>query len=259
MADRAVADLAALEKLPVVYVASVLLSDVERRGCMNKVVPLDAIQAESRAGVIDKGKCDSGAYSEKTNRAKKRPALPNVQGAISLEDIYAYMPTHSFIYVPSREMWSASSIDARILPIPAPDRVDAGGKPIKGESLKASKWLASNRPVEQMTWAPGEPLLIENRLISDGGWIVHRGVRCFNLYRPPNLKPGDASKAKPWTDHVRRVYLTDAEHIFNWLAQRLQHPDQKINHALVLGGSQGIGKDTLLARPIRESGVLWPD
>jgi hypothetical protein len=31
-------------------------------------------------------------------------ALPNVDGAISLGDIYAYMPTHSFIYVPSREM-----------------------------------------------------------------------------------------------------------------------------------------------------------
>jgi hypothetical protein len=192
---------------------------------------------------------------EKKSR-KKRPALPNVEGAISLEDIYAYMPTHSFIYVPSREMWSASSINARIPPIPAPDRVDANGKPIKGESIKASQWLASNRPVEQMTWAPGEPLLIENRLISDGGWIEHRGVRCFNLYRPPTLKHGDASKAGPWIDHVRRVYPTDAEHIFNWLAQRLQRPHEKINHALVLGGSQGIGKDTLL-EPVKRAIGPW--
>src|SRR5262249_37117088 len=92
-------------------------------------------------------------------RAKKRradqPALPNVGGGFSLEDIFAYRPTHSFIYVPSREMWSAASIDARIPPIS-----NAAGK--AGESLKASKWLASNRPIEQMTWAPGEPMLIEN-------------------------------------------------------------------------------------------------
>jgi hypothetical protein len=38
----------------------------------------------------------------------------------------------------------------------------------------------------------------------------------------------------------------DAEHIVKWLAHRRQHPRAKINHALVLGGSQGIGKDTLL-------------
>jgi hypothetical protein len=179
----------------------------------------------------------------------KRPALPNVVGAISLRDIYAYMPTHSFIYVPSREMWSAASIDARIPPI----AIDVAKS---GESLKASKWLASNRPVEQMTWAPGEPMLIENRLISDGGWIEHRGVRCFNLYRPPNLKPGDPREATPWINHIRHIYPRESEHIIDWLAQRLQHPDQKINHALVLGGPQGIGKDTLL-EPVKRAIGPW--
>jgi hypothetical protein len=188
---------------------------------------------------------------EELTESTKIGALPNVDGAISLEDIYAYMPTHSFIYVPSREMWSAASIDARIPPIAT---VDAAGKSV--ESVKASKWLASNRPVEQMTWAPGEPMLIENRLISEGGWIEHHGVRCFNLYRPPNLKPGDAGKATPWADHVRRVYPENAEHIFNWLAQRLQSPDVKINHAIVLGGAQGIGKDTLL-EPVKRAIGPW--
>jgi hypothetical protein len=172
-------------------------------------------------------------------------ALPNVDGAISLQDIFAYMPTHSFLYVPSREMWSASSVDARIEPIA-----------VGGEYVKASKWLASNRPVEQMTWCPGLPMLIENRLISEGGWIEHQGVRCFNQYRPPMLKHGDAGKATPWVDHVRRVYPDDAEHIFNWLAQRLQSPDVKINHALVLGGAQGIGKDTLL-EPVKRAIGPW--
>ena len=31
-----------------------------------------------------------------------------------------------------------------------------------------------------------------------------------------------------------------------WMAHRVQRPHEKINHALVLGGDQGIGKDTLL-------------
>ena len=37
--------------------------------------------------------------------------------------------------------------------------------------MAASAWLDRNQPVEQMTWAPGEPMLIRDRLISEGGWI----------------------------------------------------------------------------------------
>ena len=71
---------------------------------------------------------------------------------------------------------------------------------------------------------------------------------CFNLYRPPAVKLGDATKAAPWIDHVSKVFGPDADHIISWLAHRVQRPQEKINHALVLGGCQGIGKDTLLER-----------
>jgi hypothetical protein len=37
--------------------------------------------------------------------------------------------------------------------------------------IAASRWLDENKPVEQMTWAPGEPQLIRDRLITGGGWI----------------------------------------------------------------------------------------
>jgi hypothetical protein len=40
------------------------------------------------------------------------------------------------------------------------------------------------------------------------------------------------------------------------LAQRVQHPEDKINHALVLGGAQGIGKDTLL-EPVKHAVGRW--
>jgi hypothetical protein len=73
-------------------------------------------------------------------------------------------------------------------------------------------------------------------------------VSCFNLYRPPVIEMGDAAKAGRWTEHVKRVYPEDAEHIIKWLAHRVQRPHEKINHALVLGGNQGVGKDTLLER-----------
>ncbi len=173
---------------------------------------------------------------------------------VSLDDFRAFMPTHSYCFLPAREMWPAASVNARCPPVPLRDKAGAPVLNDKGEEvrLSASAWLDRNRPVEQMTWAPGLPTLIADRLISDGGWIERRKVTCLNLYRPPTLTHGDASKADPWLDHVREVYASETEHIVRWLAHRVQKPGEKINHALVLGGSQGIGKDTLL-EPVKQA------
>jgi Family of unknown function (DUF5906) len=46
--------------------------------------------------------------------------------------------------------------------------------------------------------------------------------------------------------HVNAVYPDESGHIINYLAHRRQKPGEKINHALVLGGAPGIGKDSLL-------------
>ena len=107
-----------------------------------------------------------------------------------------------------------------------------------------------------MTWAPGLPITIRDKLVLEGGWIERRGVTCFNLYRAPTIEPGDPAKAGPWIDHVRLIYPDEAEHIIDWLAHRVQRPQEKINHALVLGGQQGIGKDTLL-EPVKYAIGPW--
>ncbi len=162
---------------------------------------------------------------------------------VMVDDFYAYMPMHSYLFVPSREMWPASSVNARLQ---SPD----------GEG-KASAWLDRHRAVEQMTWAPGEPMLIADRLIMlEGGWIHRPGMRCLNLYKPPIIASGDPDKATPWLDHASKVFGDDAEHIIRWLAQRVQNPAEKINHALVMGGAQGIGKDTLL-EPVKHAVGPW--
>src|ERR1700730_7759681 len=168
---------------------------------------------------------------------------------VSLDDFSAYMPSHSYIFTPSREMWPAASVNARIFPVPL---FDKDGKDGTQKTIPASAWLDKNKSVEQMTWAPGWPMLIRNRLISDGGWIERMGVTCFNLYRPPTIELGTEAEAGPWLAHVSNVFPDDAEHIIKWLAQRVQRPQEKINHALVLGGNQGIGKDTLL-EPVKRA------
>jgi hypothetical protein len=189
----------------------------------------------------------------------RRESAEGGQEGVSIDDFHAYMPTHSYIFAPSREMWPAASVNARVPPVAL---VGADGNPVlddKGEqeTISATAWLDKNKPVEQMTWAPGEPMLIRDRLISEGGWIMRRRVSCFNLYRPPSpIEEGYADKAGPWLDHVRRVFPGDSEHIVSWLAHRAQRPDEKINHALVLGGGQGIGKDTLL-EPVKRAVGPW--
>jgi Family of unknown function (DUF5906) len=178
---------------------------------------------------------------------------------VTIEDFRAYMPGHTYLFLPCNEMWPGSSINARLPRMPV---LTKSGQPKKANgkivTMSASLWLDQNRPVEQMTWAPGLPKIIPNRLVVDGGWIERDGVTCFNLYRPPRIKLGDAAKAGPWIEHVRKVFDApgDAEHIIHYLAHRVQRPAEKINHALVLGGPQGIGKDTIL-EPVKHAVGPW--
>jgi hypothetical protein len=179
------------------------------------------------------------------------------QEGVQLEDFHAYMPQHQYICAPSRELWPAASVNARVPPLPLFQR---DGKPKldkHGEQMfqAASAWLDANAAVEQMTWAPGEPMLVRDRLVSDGGWIKKQGWTTFNSYRPPTLVPR-AGDVTPWLDLVRKVFPGEAEHIVRWLAQRVQHPEVKINHALVLGGKPGIGKDTIL-EPVKQAIGPW--
>jgi hypothetical protein len=181
-----------------------------------------------------------------------------VDAPVRLDDFYAYMPSHQYLFVPSRELWPAASVNARVAPV---EIVDCDGSPVLNDDgrpkrVKASAWLDHHRTVEQMIWAPGLPMVIPDRLISDGGWIEHLGCTTFNLYRPPRLTLGDARQAGRWLEHVACLYPCDMDQIVAWLAHRVQRPGEKINHALVLGGLQGIGKDTLL-EPVKPAIGPW--
>src|SRR6516165_3320670 len=165
------------------------------------------------------------------------------------------MPLHSYMFAPSRELWPAESVNARIPPVVIGKKRGKGGEE-KLIMFSASAWIDRNQPVEMMTWAPGLPMIIADRLIAEGGWLERKGVSCFNVYRPPTIKPGDAGKAGPWIRLVFKVYPNDAEHIIKWFAQRYQQPHIKINHSLFMGGAPGIGKDTIL-EPVKRAIGAW--
>jgi hypothetical protein len=155
------------------------------------------------------------------------------------------MPDHKYIYVPTRDLWPAASVNSRLPPIAN------GEKPIR-----PTDWLDEHRHVEQMTWAPGEPLTIEGRLVDQGGWIEQPGASAFNLYRPPNHSDGKPNDIGLWKFHMEHIYPNEADHLIKWFAHRVQRPGDKVNHAIVLGGGQGIGKDTLL-EPLKAAVGPW--
>ena len=142
-------------------------------------------------------------------RARHRAANSN---GVSLDDFYAYMPMHVYIFIPTRALWPASSVNARIPPI----KVGAD------REIKASTWIDQNRPVEQMTWAPGLPEIIEDRLLYEGGWLDQPGLRCFNQYLAPAILPINTRRDDHSLDHVRLVFSQEVENLVSSCSTRVQ-------------------------------------
>ena len=173
----------------------------------------------------------------------KRPVGP---GDLRLEDFHAFMPTGAYLFAPAAALWPAASVDTRVQPWPIVD----------GEAAKPSRWLDQHRPIEQMTWAPGLPMLIEI------GWFPRAAGSSA-----PGCQLSSTSIARQCAFRARRrsrplgrpcrVALPRRRRAHRSLARPPgAAPRQKINHALVLGGRQGIGKDTLF-EPVKRAVGAW--
>lgn len=68
---------------------------------------------------------------------------------------------------------------------------------------------------------------------------------------------GELGDITPWWQHLFLLVPDETErgHLLDWLAFTLQYPGRKINHCVLMGGSQGIGKDTLFWPLARALGV----
>jgi hypothetical protein len=112
-----------------------------------------------------------------------------------------------------------------------------------GRKIEASICFDENRQangahsLSGVTYAAGGSTLVNREGLTYGNrWRDHR----------PEPIPGDPG---PWLRHVHRM-IPDAmerEHFIAALAHKVQYPSIKINHAILLGGNHGSGKDTLMA------------
>jgi hypothetical protein len=169
------------------------------------------------------------------------------RNTLPVSDFIAFSPDHTYVHRATGETWTSTAVNARVMP------VKIGGDK---EDLAANVWLDRNDAVEQRTWAPGEPQVIENNLVAEGGFFAKQGARVFNVYKPPYVIGATSRQIGFWRDRLYALWPDEADHVERWLAHRARRPGEKINHALVLGGKQGIGKDALLA-PLKIAVGPW--
>lgn len=157
-------------------------------------------------------------------------------GDVSVDRFVYDHASNQFLYRPSGALWLAASVDAGCSPV----NVD-------GKLVKASVWIQRNARITTTTCTPA----IHGDILKDfdcreGALIESHGGAVFNRYRPPTIDLGDASLAGPFVEHCRTLFHRegDADQFFDYMAHRVQRPEEKPRFALLLVGDQGVGKDS---------------
>ena len=94
-----------------------------------------------------------------------------------------------------------------------------------------------------VTYAAGEDVMVaRDGLVYGNRWVNAR----------PDMSGSDAMRdddVQVWLDHCRTLVPEESEleHVLNVMAFKVQHANVKINHAVLHGGDEGSGKDTMWA------------
>lgn len=112
-----------------------------------------------------------------------------------------------------------------------------------GRRIEASVCFDENRQsmgapaLVGVTYAAGEDV-----------FVARDGLVYANRWRDarPHYAAGDIT---PWIEHCKRLVPEQSEldHLWDMMAFKVQNPRVKINHAVLHGGDEGSGKDTLWA------------
>jgi hypothetical protein len=160
---------------------------------------------------------------------------------IGFDDFIADCRSPRFFFLPTMELWVAEAVDGAL------------GKVGK---KKASTVLRETRLATQVTWYPGEPVVITDRVLTKmGQWKQVPGALVLNLYETPAPIHGDLAQAEPWLTLAHKLFPHENEinAALDWMAHRVQFPGVKCNHAVILIGEPGIGKDVVLLEPLRRA------
>lgn len=157
-------------------------------------------------------------------------------GEVPIGNFVFFGPGNNYIYRPTISYWIASAVDSAVSPMNE-----------NGKLVKASDWLRKNQLVTSIT---NDPAVEENYVKGydsrDGEIVSIEGAALFNTYRKPTIEMGDAKLAKPFVNHCRILFNKqgDCDQFLDYMAHRVQRPEEKPRFALLIAGGQGVGKDT---------------
>lgn len=90
--------------------------------------------------------------------------------------------------------------------------------------------------VDKLDYAPKMPRV-----------FTEKGVLYGNTYYDGDAINGVAGDVQRWLGHWGMLGWGESQkHMLQWMAFTIRHPDQKINHMMLLGSGEGCGKDFLL-------------
>ncbi len=163
--------------------------------------------------------------------------VPTKTGAeVPKTNLIYLAPENAFLNLITQQCWTAKAVDTRVAPV----NVDTNLMP-------ASQWIQRNQAATSITCTPALPEGLTSGFdCFRGRMVLSKGGAVFNLYKRTMLKPGDAKLAGPFFQHCTLLFNKpgDAEQFFNFMAHRVQQPEEKPRFALLIAGDQGTGKDT---------------
>lgn len=146
------------------------------------------------------------------------------------DNLYWVMAENKFMYLPTRTLFERAAVVRQV-----------GGE--------MAMMIEKKKVCSNLFWAPGMPTFLEDRAVVNGILYEFPGNNLLNTYKVPELElQGDPEGAGFWLELGEYLFGNQLHHMIQCLAFKVQHPDVKINHALVMGSyDQGIGKDAWLA------------
>ena len=152
-------------------------------------------------------------------------------------DRFAYViPDETYFDLESRREISRSAFNALYKHLDCKS-IHNGRKIEASSSYDENRQAMGAKTLVGITYAAGESVITA----LDGDLYGNR----WRDARPEH-SAGDVTR---WLDHCKDLVpeSKELEHIFNVMAYKVQHPEVKINHAILHGGDQGAGKDTMYA------------
>lgn len=153
---------------------------------------------------------------------------------------YAYVVRDdSYFDLEARQRIGRAQFDALYRAIPCRSRHT-------GRLTTASKWFDEHRAelgavvIDNFIFAAGEGAILEdNGAVFGNLWLDRR----------PTVVPNPGHPAiAAWLELAERLIPTlwEREHMLDWMAFKVQHPEQKINHQVLFSSPPGFGKDTFI-------------